>query len=44
MGKDTDTMEVNQQIHVKKKDTGDSLQHEECGEVSSGSDMLSKPY
>ena len=34
MGNDTDRKEVDKQIHVRKKDTGHSIQHEECEEVS----------
>ena len=44
MGNDADREDANNQIHVSKKDTGISLQHEDCDEVSSETDMLSKPY
>ena len=44
MGNNADTEEVNKQGHVRKKNTGISLQQDECDEVSSGTDMLSKPY
>ena len=44
MGNNADTEDANKQIHVRKKDTGQSLQQEDCDEVSSETDMLSKPY
>ena len=44
MGNNADTEEVNKQSHARKKDTGHSLQQEECDGVSSETDMLSKPY
>ena len=43
MGNNADTEEVKKQSHVKKNDTGHSLQ-QECDGVSSETEMLSKPY
>ena len=41
MGNDADTEDANKQIHLSEKDTGISLHSDE---VSSETDMLSKPY